>query len=175
MRSRIPTDYQTVELVRQAKVPALQPLNSEIELRRDLVTKLRKNSDCEMHLSFLGSGVWQHHVPALRPGPFNKVVQEPQRIGQDRLGIALEQGGQRLQRELRGHLALGVAAHAVGQREETGIPRVAIAHAVFVLLAAALAADLVDGEAHGRPDQAFAPVFRFSSCSLSRSLKLSLV
>ena len=41
-----------------------------------------------------------------------------------------------------------LAAHAVGQREEPGIPRVAVAHAVFVLLAAALAADLVDGEAH---------------------------
>ena len=62
-----------------------------------------------------------------------------------------------------------------GEREQTRVPRIAVAHAVFVLFAAALAADLVDGKAHGRPGQAFAPVFRFSSCSLSRSLKLSLV
>lgn len=40
-------------------------LNSELELRRDLVSKLRKNADCESNLSFLGAGVWQHHVPAI--------------------------------------------------------------------------------------------------------------
>ena len=40
-------------------------LSSEIELRRDLVGKLKKNADCETHLSFLGAGVWQHHVPAI--------------------------------------------------------------------------------------------------------------
>lgn len=40
-------------------------LNSEIELRRDLLGKLKKNSDCEANLSFLGAGVWQHHVPAI--------------------------------------------------------------------------------------------------------------
>jgi hypothetical protein len=51
-----------------------------------------------------------------------------------------------------------------------GLPRVAIAHAVFVLLAAAFAADLEDVESH-----AFRPDFRFSSCSFRRSLKLSLV
>ena len=93
------------------------------------------------------------------------------------LAVALEHRGQRLQRELRGDLAFGVAAHAVGEREQARVARVAIAHAVFVLLAAALAADLVDGEAHaiGSGPQALAPVFRFSSCSFSRSLKLSLV
>ena len=40
-------------------------LSSEIELKRDLVAKLKKNDDCEANLSFLGAGVWQHHVPAI--------------------------------------------------------------------------------------------------------------
>jgi len=40
-------------------------LSSEIELKRDLLTKLKKNQDCETNLSFLGAGVWQHHVPAI--------------------------------------------------------------------------------------------------------------
>ncbi|MEM9901485.1 MAG: aminomethyl-transferring glycine dehydrogenase subunit GcvPA [Pseudomonadota bacterium] len=45
---------------------ALPPaLTSEVELRRDLVSKLKKNDDCETNLSFLGAGVWQHHVPAI--------------------------------------------------------------------------------------------------------------
>ncbi|PWJ17037.1 aminomethyl-transferring glycine dehydrogenase subunit GcvPA [Jannaschia seohaensis] len=40
-------------------------LTSEMELRRDLVSKLKKNLSCEDNLSFLGAGVWQHHVPAV--------------------------------------------------------------------------------------------------------------
>jgi glycine dehydrogenase subunit 1 len=40
-------------------------LSSELALRRDLVGKLKKNGDCETNLSFLGAGVWQHHVPAV--------------------------------------------------------------------------------------------------------------
>lgn len=40
-------------------------LDSEVELRRDLVSKLKRNTDCEANLSFLGAGVWQHHVPAI--------------------------------------------------------------------------------------------------------------
>jgi hypothetical protein len=106
-------------------------------------------------------------------------VQEAQRVGQRRLGLALEDRGQRLQRQLRRHLALGVAAHAVGQREQARVPRVAVAHAVFVLFAAALAADLVDGERMKvlplRRRSGLGPVLRFSSCSFRRSLKLSLV
>ncbi len=49
------------------KTPLTLPpaLNSEIELKRDLVTKLRKNQNCEDSLSFLGAGCWQHHVPAV--------------------------------------------------------------------------------------------------------------
>lgn len=40
-------------------------LSSEVELRRHLVRTLAKNEDCERNLSFLGAGVWQHHVPAI--------------------------------------------------------------------------------------------------------------
>lgn len=40
-------------------------LTSEMELRRDLVTRLKQNESCEDNLSFLGAGVWQHHVPAI--------------------------------------------------------------------------------------------------------------
>ncbi|WP_298432094.1 aminomethyl-transferring glycine dehydrogenase subunit GcvPA [uncultured Jannaschia sp.] len=40
-------------------------LTSELALKRDLVGKLKKNADCEANLSFLGAGVWQHHVPAV--------------------------------------------------------------------------------------------------------------
>lgn len=45
---------------------ALPPaLTSELDLKRDLAAKLRKNQNCEDNLSFLGAGVWQHHVPAI--------------------------------------------------------------------------------------------------------------
>ncbi len=40
-------------------------LSSELELKRDLLSKLNKNQNCEENLSFLGGGVWQHHVPAI--------------------------------------------------------------------------------------------------------------
>ncbi|SDX09762.1 aminomethyl-transferring glycine dehydrogenase subunit GcvPA [Roseicitreum antarcticum] len=48
-----------------------EPLNlppqlaSEMALKRDLLTKLKKNRTCEDNLNFLGAGVWQHHVPAV--------------------------------------------------------------------------------------------------------------
>jgi glycine dehydrogenase subunit 1 len=53
------------EHFRKAPLDLPPALNSEIELRRDLMTKLRRNADCEANLSFLGAGVWQHHVPAV--------------------------------------------------------------------------------------------------------------
>lgn len=40
-------------------------LDSELELKRELSRRLRRNGDCEANLSFLGAGVWQHHVPAV--------------------------------------------------------------------------------------------------------------
>ncbi len=57
---QIPADH-----FRKAPLNLPPALDSEMELKRDLVTKLRKNGDCEANLSFLGAGVWQHHVPAI--------------------------------------------------------------------------------------------------------------
>ncbi|MEL6207964.1 MAG: aminomethyl-transferring glycine dehydrogenase subunit GcvPA [Pseudomonadota bacterium] len=57
---QIPEDH-----FRKAPLDLPPALTSEVELRRDLVTKLKKNGDCETNLSFLGAGVWQHHVPAI--------------------------------------------------------------------------------------------------------------
>ncbi|MCY0093795.1 aminomethyl-transferring glycine dehydrogenase subunit GcvPA [Hoeflea ulvae] len=57
---QIPADHY-----RKTPLDLPPALNSEIELKRDLVSKLRKNGDCETNLSFLGAGVWQHHVPAI--------------------------------------------------------------------------------------------------------------
>ena len=57
---QIPSDHY------RKKALDLPPaLNSEIELRRDLLVNLGKNLNCQDNLSFLGAGVWQHHVPAI--------------------------------------------------------------------------------------------------------------
>jgi glycine dehydrogenase subunit 1 len=40
-------------------------LASEVALKRHMLGLLKKNQDCEQTLSFLGSGIWQHHVPAI--------------------------------------------------------------------------------------------------------------
>ena len=40
-------------------------LRSEVELSRHLQRTLARNVTCEETLSFLGGGVWQHHVPAI--------------------------------------------------------------------------------------------------------------
>ena len=58
--SQIPADHY-----RKAPLTLPPALTSEMELKRDLVTKLRRNHSCEDNLSFLGAGVWQHHVPAV--------------------------------------------------------------------------------------------------------------
>jgi hypothetical protein len=63
-----------------------------------------------VHQGPLG-GVAQQLVVAGQDG----LLQEADRVLQRRLGLALEGGRQGLQRQLRGHLAFGVAAHAVGQ------------------------------------------------------------
>ena len=57
---QVPKDH-----FRTAPLDLPPALTSEIELRRDLVGKLKKNGNCEDNLSFLGAGVWQHHVPAV--------------------------------------------------------------------------------------------------------------
>ena len=40
-------------------------LVSEVALRRHLLELLARNETCERNLSFLGGGIWQHHVPAV--------------------------------------------------------------------------------------------------------------
>ena len=40
-------------------------LASEPVLRRHLLDMLGRNETCERNLSFLGGGIWQHHVPAI--------------------------------------------------------------------------------------------------------------
>ena len=57
---QIPADHRL-------KTPLKQPpaLRSEAELKKHLVGLLRKNVTCETNLSFLGAGIWQHHVPAI--------------------------------------------------------------------------------------------------------------
>ena len=59
--------FEQIPLDHYRKTPINLPpaLTSEIELKRDLVSKLKKNQNCEDNLNFLGAGVWQHHVPAI--------------------------------------------------------------------------------------------------------------
>lgn len=58
--AQIPTDHRT-------KTPIDLPpaIRSEAALKRHLRDIAAKNSDCEKNLSFLGGGIWQHHVPAV--------------------------------------------------------------------------------------------------------------
>lgn len=57
---QIPADHRL-------KKPLRTPpgVKSEADLRKHLVGLLRKNVSCEENLSFLGAGVWRHHVPAV--------------------------------------------------------------------------------------------------------------
>lgn len=55
---QIPRDH------RMTRPLDLPPALSERELRRHLVETLSKNGTTEDNLSFLGAGIWQHHVPA---------------------------------------------------------------------------------------------------------------
>lgn len=55
---QIPQDHR---LVRPLDLP---PPLSERELRRHVTEILSRNSSTEDNLSFLGAGIWQHHVPA---------------------------------------------------------------------------------------------------------------
>jgi glycine dehydrogenase subunit 1 len=57
---QIPADHR---LVRPLELPP--GLRSEAELKRHLDGLLRRTEGCEDHLSFLGAGCWQHHVPAV--------------------------------------------------------------------------------------------------------------
>src|SRR5690606_32834122 len=87
--------------------------------------------------------------------------QELLHVLERRAGLALEHGRDRLDGDLRCHFALRVPAHAIGEHEQGRLARVAVAHAVLVLLAAAAAADLEDGELHrGRVPMSVAPPTR---------------
>jgi glycine dehydrogenase subunit 1 len=57
---QIPADHRL-------KKPLASPpgIRSEASLKKHLVGLLRQNVSCETNLSFLGAGVWQHHVPAV--------------------------------------------------------------------------------------------------------------
>jgi glycine dehydrogenase subunit 1 len=57
---QIPEDH-----FRKSPLDLPPALVSEAELRRDLLTKLKKNHNCEENLNFLGAGCWQHHVPGV--------------------------------------------------------------------------------------------------------------
>jgi glycine dehydrogenase subunit 1 len=57
---QIPADHR---LRRPLDLPPA--LAAEADLQRHLTRTLRRNVDCETALSFLGGGVWQHHVPAV--------------------------------------------------------------------------------------------------------------
>ncbi|MDO8209033.1 aminomethyl-transferring glycine dehydrogenase subunit GcvPA [Conexibacter sp. CPCC 206217] len=57
---QIPDDHR---LSRPLQLPPA--LGSEVDLSRHLRRTLARNTDCEQALSFLGGGVWQHHVPAI--------------------------------------------------------------------------------------------------------------
>ncbi|MBT8079889.1 MAG: aminomethyl-transferring glycine dehydrogenase, partial [Gammaproteobacteria bacterium] len=57
---QIPAQHR---LDRPLRLPA--PISAETELRRHMLERLRKNVSCEQALSFLGGGIWQHHVPAV--------------------------------------------------------------------------------------------------------------
>jgi glycine dehydrogenase subunit 1 len=58
--AQIPAEHRTT---RELQLP--RALRSVAELGRHLRTTLARNATCEEHLSFLGGGVWQHHVPAV--------------------------------------------------------------------------------------------------------------
>jgi len=58
--AQIPADHR---LRGELRLPPA--LRSEAELQRHLRETLQRNVSCEQRLSFLGGGVWQHHVPAV--------------------------------------------------------------------------------------------------------------
>lgn len=59
--------YATIpaELRFRGQLDLPDPLPSEAALKRHIKTLLAQNQSCADHLSFLGAGCYQHHVPAL--------------------------------------------------------------------------------------------------------------
>lgn len=58
--SQIPAGHRM-----KGKLELPPALVSEAALRRHMVDMLGRNQTCERNLSFLGGGIWQHHVPAI--------------------------------------------------------------------------------------------------------------
>jgi len=94
----------------------------------------------------------------------------------------LEIGRHGLQGQLGGHRAFRMAPHAVGQHEQPRLTGIGITHAVFVALATALAADLIDRKFHRNLVPAsvdlrrgFLSVTRLSNCRRIFSATVSLV
>lgn len=58
--AQIPEDHRF-----KGKLDLPPAIPSEVALKRHMLEILRKNEDCERNLSFLGAGIWQHHVPAV--------------------------------------------------------------------------------------------------------------
>lgn len=58
--AQIPRDHRV-----KGRLDLPDGIRSEAELRRHLLALLRRNQTCEETLSFLGAGIWQHHVPAI--------------------------------------------------------------------------------------------------------------
>lgn len=58
--SAMPSDHVTKKDINLP--PAL---TSEMSLERHMKGILSRNEDCESNLSFLGGGIWQHHVPSI--------------------------------------------------------------------------------------------------------------
>ncbi len=105
------------------------------------------------------------------------LVQEAQRIASGRLRPRAGSRGQRLQRELRGDLALRCAAHAVGEREQPRVARVAIAHAVFVFLRPPLRLTWKTEKRMGRlrPYARQMQVLELAASAVSRKLQLGVL
>src|SRR6478672_2397467 len=57
---QIPADHL---LTRPIDLPA--GMRSEVAVRRHLDDLLRRNENCADNLNFIGSGYWQHYVPAV--------------------------------------------------------------------------------------------------------------
>src|SRR5699024_2557831 len=58
--SAIPSDHVT-----KSEMNLPPALTSEMSLKRHTKRILEHNEDCENNLSFLGGGIWQHHVPSI--------------------------------------------------------------------------------------------------------------
>ena len=80
--------------------------------------------------------------------PHQGRAQERVDVGQLRPGLVVKQTGNHLQGQFGCDLALRVPAHAVGEQEQRRAAGIAVAHAIFVVVPAALAAELKNGELH---------------------------